>query len=82
MEHHRGRVIDLSAFVSGGQEVRISTLADKEAAGEPDVANSFAEPDRVSPVESTARGATPRLEYRFPPLSLTVFELQVAQRTN
>ena len=44
------RPLDFSAFGDHGQEVSVWTLADRQKAGEPDVTNSFGEPERVSPV--------------------------------
>jgi alpha-L-arabinofuranosidase len=72
------RPLDLSAFGGGGQEVAVWTLADRRRAGEPDVANSFADPDRVAPVRSSLRVASARFTYRFPALSLTVLRWRVA----
>ena len=66
------RTIDFSALGTSAQDVTLWTLADSEHAGEPDVVNSFAEPQRVAPVQTTVRASSARLEYRFPPLSLTV----------
>jgi alpha-N-arabinofuranosidase len=71
------RPLDLSAFGDGGQEATVWTLADTRRAGEPDVANSFAAPDRVVPVAAKFRAATARFEYRFPALSLTVIQWRV-----
>jgi alpha-N-arabinofuranosidase len=71
------RALDLSAFGKDGQELTVWTLADRQAAGEPDVANSFGDPVRVVPVRSTRRVASARFEYRFPPLSLTVIRWRV-----
>ena len=71
------RPLDFSAFGDRGQEVSVWTLADRQKAGEPDVTNSFGEPDRVSPVASTFQAAGPRFEYRFPPLSLTVIRWKI-----
>ncbi len=66
------RPLDFSAFGGHGQEVSVWTLADRQKAGEPDVTNSFDDPERVAPVASTFRADAPRFDYRFPPLSLTV----------
>ena len=66
------RPLDFSAFGGHGQEVSVWTLADRQKAGEPDVTNSFGDPERVVPVASTFRADGPRFDYRFPPLSLTV----------
>ena len=71
------RPFDFSAYGDRGQEVFVWTLADRQKAGEPDVTNSFGEPERVSPVASTFRAAGPLFEYRFPPLSLTVIRWKI-----
>ncbi len=71
------RPFDFSAFGDRGQEVFVWTLADRQKAGEPDVTNSFGEPERVAPAASTFRAAGPRFEYRFPPLSLTVIRWKI-----
>jgi alpha-N-arabinofuranosidase len=73
------RPLDFSAFGKDGQDVSVWTLADREKAGEPDVTNSFGEPERVRPAQSKHRAAGARFDYRFPPLSLTVLEWRVAQ---
>jgi alpha-N-arabinofuranosidase len=72
------RPLDFSAFGPDGQEVSVWTLADRREAGEPDVTNSFAEPERVCPVRSRFRAPAARFDFRFPPLSLTVIEWRVA----
>jgi len=66
------RVLDLSAFGEVAPSLEVWTLADRDAAGEPDVTNSFADPTRVVARHSTLRAEAPRFEYSFPPLSLTV----------
>jgi alpha-L-arabinofuranosidase len=71
------RSVDLSAFGAGGQEAEVWTLADTKRAGEPDVTNSFGEPDRVTPVAGKFRAASARFDYRFPALSLTVLRWKV-----
>jgi alpha-N-arabinofuranosidase len=73
------RQLDLSAFGEGGQEYNVWTLTDRQQAGEPDVANSFDYPERISPVTSKQRAASARFTYRFPALSLTVIEWRVAR---
>jgi alpha-N-arabinofuranosidase len=73
------RPLDFSAFGKEGQEVSVWTLADRERAGEPDVANSFADPERVRPVRSKFRAAGAKFDYRFPALSLSVLEWRVAR---
>jgi alpha-N-arabinofuranosidase len=72
------RTINLSAFGSRGQELAVWTLSDREHAGEPDVANHFGDPQRVSVKESQFAAGSPRFVYRFPALSLTVLKWQVA----
>jgi len=69
--------LDFSAFGSNGQSVAVWTLTDRQHAGEPDVANSFAEPERVVPVQATFRAHAARFDYPFPPLSLTVLRWKV-----
>jgi alpha-N-arabinofuranosidase len=71
------RPLDFSAFGSKGQELEVWTLTDRQRAGEPDIANSFAEPERVAPVTSRFRAASARFAYRFPALSLTVLRWRV-----
>jgi alpha-N-arabinofuranosidase len=66
------RPLDLSAFGGDGREVTVWTLADREQAGEPDVANSFADPERIVPVRSQVAAPAARFDYSFPALSLTV----------
>ncbi|MFL5341428.1 MAG: alpha-L-arabinofuranosidase C-terminal domain-containing protein, partial [Gemmataceae bacterium] len=68
------RPLDLAAFGVAGREAALWTLTDTRSAGEPDVANSFAEPERVVPAESKYRPAAARFDYRFPALSLTVLQ--------
>jgi alpha-L-arabinofuranosidase len=69
--------LDFSAFGTKGQRIAVWTLADRQHAGEPDVANSFAEPERVAPVRGTWRAHAARVDYPFPPLSLTVLRWKV-----
>jgi len=73
------RTLDLSAFGGRAREVSVWTLADRKKAGEPDVANSFADPERVVPVTSSFQAAAARFDYRFPALSLTVLRWPVAK---
>jgi len=42
------RPLDFSAFGSRGQELEVWTLADRKQAGEPDVTNSFGEPEQIT----------------------------------
>ena len=71
------RRLDLSAFGEAGREAEVWTLTDTRHAGEPDVTNSFAEPERVAPVASKFRAESARFDYRFPALSLTVLRWKV-----
>jgi alpha-L-arabinofuranosidase len=71
------RPFDFSAFGSQGEKLAVWTLADHRHASEPDVTNSFGEPDRVAPVQTTFRARAPRFDYEFPPLSLTVLRWKV-----
>lgn len=74
------RTIDFTAFGPAEQDIPVWTLADTRGAGEPDVTNSFAEPQRVAPVRRTVRAAAARLSYRFPALSLTVLRWELTPR--
>ena len=71
------REIDLSGFRPDGRAASVWTLADTRHAGEPDVANSFAEPDRVAPVQSKLDVSGTSIRHRFPRLSLTVIRWPV-----
>ncbi len=73
------RPLDLSAFGNAGQEVDVWTLADRKAAGEPDVTNGFGDPERVAPVKSRFKAASGQFEYKFPALALTVLRWRVAK---
>ena len=73
------RPLDLSAFGDAGQEVEVWTLADRKKAGEPDVTNSFGDPERVAPVPSRFKAASGRFDYRFPALTLTVLRWKVGK---
>jgi len=68
------RPMDFSAFGKSGPRLTVWTLLDREHAGEPDVRDSFAQPERIRPERSTFRADSPRFEYRFPALSLTVLQ--------
>jgi alpha-L-arabinofuranosidase len=70
--HEVVRTLDLSAFGDGPHKVDRWVLTDVKNAGEPDVSNSFAEPERVVPVELSLSRSNPKFEVRFPALSLTV----------
>jgi alpha-L-arabinofuranosidase len=70
--------LDFSQFGSTGQQLEVWTLGDTKQVGEPDVTNSFGDPERVVARESSVTAASPRLTYTFPPLSLTVLKWRVA----
>jgi len=71
------RPLDFSSLGVGEQALSVWTLGDRRNAGEPDVTNSFDEPQRVAPARSTARLHSGRCTYHFPPLSLTVLRVKV-----
>jgi alpha-N-arabinofuranosidase len=73
------QLVELSAFGAGAQEITTWALTDRKRAGEPDVANSFGDPERVSPVKSKFQAASSRFHYRFPALSLTVLRWPVGK---
>jgi alpha-N-arabinofuranosidase len=64
----------------GSTEAAVWTLADTRHAGERDVANSWREPDRIRPIRGKAQVVEQKLAYEFPPLSLTVIEIQLKAR--
>jgi alpha-L-arabinofuranosidase len=43
--------------------------------GKPEEENSLAEPERIAPVEATARDLGPEFDYAFPPHSVTILRL-------
>jgi alpha-N-arabinofuranosidase len=68
-------LLDFSSFAGAGRAISalgVWTLADTKNAGEPDVTNNFADPERVAPRQSAFTPSAARFDYRFPPLSLTV----------
>jgi alpha-N-arabinofuranosidase len=71
------RPLDFSSFGSKGQEAVLWTLTDRDRAGEPDVANGFTDPERVKSNLSRRTFSSPRFDYRFPALSLTVLQWRV-----
>jgi alpha-L-arabinofuranosidase len=77
-----GREIDLSAFHGQEHTATIWTLTDKQKAGEPDVANSFEEPERVAPSKSKVETKSTLLFYQFPALSLTVIRWPITSEKN
>jgi alpha-L-arabinofuranosidase len=72
------RPLDFAAFGDRGQTMSVWTLADRHGAGEPDVTNSFAEPERIAVVASQHRTEGAKFEYRFPALSVTMMQWKVA----
>jgi alpha-L-arabinofuranosidase len=66
------RPLDFSAFGAEGRTVQVVTLADRDQAGEPDVTNTFNDPDRMAPQTTTFPAASAKFDYPFSPLSLTV----------
>jgi hypothetical protein len=73
------RPLDFSAFGKEGQNVTVHTLTDRKRAREPDVTNSFAEPERVASETTTFKAAGPQFGYDFPALTLTVLEWRIAK---
>jgi alpha-L-arabinofuranosidase len=71
------RPLDLSAFGDQPREATVWTLTDTRRAGEPDVTNSFADPERIVPVQSKLRPNGATFDCRFPALSLTVMQWRV-----
>ena len=69
------RALDFSAFGSRPRSASVWTLSDRQCAGEPDVSNSFDDPERIGPVRRNLRLSSPRFSYDFPALSLTVLRL-------
>lgn len=74
------RTLDLSAFARIGQDAAVWTLEDREHAGEPDVTNSFGDPERIAIRRSQVRVHSGKLVYRFPALSLTAVRFAVKTR--
>lgn len=74
------RPLDFSAFENGpndSHQLVVWTLEDSRNAGEPDAANSFAEPTRiVSRQAETVAVTSPKFFHSFPPLSLSVIRWQ------
>jgi alpha-N-arabinofuranosidase len=73
------RPLDFSAFGDRGCTMDVSTLADRRHAGEPDVTNSFAEPERVTVFRTKVSRSATRFSFRFPALSLTVLRWPIAR---
>ncbi len=74
------RTLDLSVFAKVEQEVAVWTLEDRDHAGEPDVMNSFGDPERVATRRSRARATSSKFVYRFPACSLTALRFTVRGR--
>jgi alpha-L-arabinofuranosidase len=74
------QILDLSAFADSGQEITTWTLTDRKHAGEPDVINSFGDPERVSPVASKSKTDSSSFRYVFPALSLTIIRWPLAKQ--
>jgi alpha-L-arabinofuranosidase len=68
------RPLDLSAFGDRVPTATVWTLTDRHGMGEPDVANSFADPERIVPVETRLEAGPARFTCRFPALALTVMQ--------
>jgi alpha-L-arabinofuranosidase len=72
----QSRTLDFTALAPLNNSVQVWTLADTMGAGERDAVNAWRHPDRIrtEPGNTVLNGA--KLAYRFPPLSLTVLEVQ------
>ena len=70
---------DFSAFGKDGQKMIVRTVADRDHAGEPDVTNSFSDPQRVISRQSLFTATSPRFDYFLPALSLTVLQWEVTK---
>lgn len=70
------RTLDLSAFGKGASELKVWTIRDRDAAGEPDATNNFDDPQRIAVVSSTIRASSlAGVDLRFPKLSITCIEV-------
>lgn len=58
------------------KDAQVWTLADTQNTGEPDATNSFDDPKRIVPVQSTLRVRGSQVDYSFRPLSLTVLVMR------
>jgi alpha-L-arabinofuranosidase len=72
------RPLDFSAFGGKGRAMDVFTLTDRRHAGEPDVTNSFAEPQRVTVFATNVAEVGARFSFRFPALSLTVLRWPIS----
>ena len=66
--------LDFSDFGGRPQRLTVWTLSDRHRALEPDVRNTFGEPERISARQSTFGVRGPRFGFPFPALSLTVLQ--------
>lgn len=66
------RSLDLSAFGKDNHPIAVWTLQDRDRKGEPDVTNTFDDPERITAVRSTRSTAAGKLSYRFPAFSVSV----------
>jgi alpha-N-arabinofuranosidase len=71
------REIDLREFGTSDRQIQVTTLTDTRHEGHPDVTNGFDDPKRVLPVESKLAMHGSKLDFTFPPLSLTVLRIPV-----
>jgi alpha-L-arabinofuranosidase len=66
------RNVDVSAFGTKPRTIQVWKLADRDRAGETDVRNDFADPERISIQRSSLRAVRPNFVFEFPALSMTV----------
>jgi alpha-N-arabinofuranosidase len=66
------RQLDLTQFGVKAKTIQVWTLRDRAQTGEPDAVNSFQDPVRISPRQSSITMQSGRVSYKFPGLSLTV----------
>jgi alpha-L-arabinofuranosidase len=74
------RMLDFSAFGSRPRSGSSWVLRDSQTAGEPDVTNSFEDPERVRVFHAQVSLLSSRFTYSFPALSLTVLRLTFSSR--
>lgn len=66
------RNVDVSAFGTKPRIIQVWKLADRDRAGETDVRNDFADPERISIQRSSLRAVRSNFVFEFPALSMTV----------
>jgi alpha-N-arabinofuranosidase len=71
--------LDVTSFGKVAEDVTVKTLSDREKAGEPDVTNSFSNPERVRVRDSTQKSGEGKIECQVEPLSLTVLRWTVVK---